>query len=208
MPVPGRDIFVQAWYQGGVSLVDFTDSGTRVEIGYFDRGPVSATRLVLGGFWSTYWYNGETYGSELARGFDVTGLTPTAQISANEIAAAREVQWDRLNVQHQQRITWEPSFAVARSDRDQLEREGNINARTLAGRQVRRPRRGAERPRQHERRERSAPRARAAAQGDANFAELRGALNDLSDALLVPAASEGRPPGRPSRCISSIKKKN
>ena len=72
VPVPGRDIFVQAWYQGGASLVDFTDSANPVEIGYFDRGPISATALVLGGFWSTYWYNGAIYGSEIARGFDVS----------------------------------------------------------------------------------------------------------------------------------------
>ncbi len=75
VPVPGRDIFVQAWYQGGASLVDFSDSSNPVEIGYYDRGPISSTALVLGGLWSTYWYNGSTYGSELARGFDVWGLT-------------------------------------------------------------------------------------------------------------------------------------
>jgi hypothetical protein len=117
--VPGRDIFVQAWYQGGASVVDFTDSSNPVEIGYFDRGPVSSAGLVFGGFWSTYWYNGETYGSELARNFDVLGLTPNAQLSVNEIAAAREVQLDRLNVQRQDQIEWEPSFAVVRSFLDQ-----------------------------------------------------------------------------------------
>jgi len=119
IPVPGRDIFVQAFYQGGASLVDFSDSSHPVEIGYFDRGPVSGAGLVFGGFWSTYWYNGETYGSELARNFDVLGLTPTANLSENEIAAAREVQVDRLNVQRQDPFTWEPSFAVVRSFLDQ-----------------------------------------------------------------------------------------
>jgi hypothetical protein len=119
IPVPGRDIFVQAFYQGGASLVDFSDPSNPVEIGYFDRGPVSGTSLVFGGFWSTYWYNGETYGSELARNFDVLGLTPNANLSANEIAAAREVQVDRLNVQRQDPFTWEPSFAVVRSFLDQ-----------------------------------------------------------------------------------------
>ncbi|MGH3461119.1 MAG: LVIVD repeat-containing protein [Kribbellaceae bacterium] len=122
VPVPGRDIFVQAWYQGGASLVDFTDSAHPVEIGFFDRGPVDASRLVLSGFWSTYWYNGAVFGSEIGRGFDSLRLTPTTQLSANEIAAAREAVVDRLNVQHQDRLTWQPSFAVVRSYADQLQR--------------------------------------------------------------------------------------
>ena len=132
VPVPGRDIFVQAWYQGGASLVDFSDSSNPVEIGYFDRGPIHPTTMVLGGLWSTYWYNGETYGSEIWRGLDVFGLTPTDDLSANEIAAAREVRVDRLNVQHQDRIRWEPSFAVVRALLDQLVRAGDIDSRTLA----------------------------------------------------------------------------
>ena len=131
VPVPGRDILVQAWYQGGASLMDFTDSRNPVEIGYWDRGPISATNLVLGGFWSNYWYNGAAYGSEIARGFDSFGLTPTADLSANEIAAAREVQVGRLNVQHQDRITWTPSFAVVRSFVDQAERAGELDGRQL-----------------------------------------------------------------------------
>jgi hypothetical protein len=131
VPVPGRDIFVQAWYQGGASLVDFSDSAHPVEIGFYDRGPIHPSALVLGGLWSTYWYNGETYGSEIARGLDVYALTPTAQLSQNEITAAREVQVDRLNVQHQDRIEWTPSFAVVRSFVDQLMRAGAIDAKTL-----------------------------------------------------------------------------
>jgi hypothetical protein len=132
VPVPGRDIMVQAWYQGGTSLIDFTDSENPVEIGYWDRGPISGTAAVLGGFWSNYWYNGESYGSEIARGFDVHSLTPTDQLSENEIAAAREAQVERLNVQHQDPLSWDPSFAVVRSFRDQLERAGDIDAETLA----------------------------------------------------------------------------
>ena len=132
VPVPGRDIFVQAWYQGGASLVDFSDSSNPVEIGYFDRGPIHPTTMVLGGLWSTYWYNGDTYGSEIWRGLDVFGLTPTANLSANEIAAAREVRVDRLNVQHQDRIRWKPSFAVVRALLDQLVRAGDIDSKTLA----------------------------------------------------------------------------
>jgi LVIVD repeat len=132
IPVPGRDIFVQAFYQGGASLVDFSDPSNPVEIGYFDRGPVSTTEtLIFGGFWSTYWYNGEWYGSELARNFDVVGLTPTANLSENEIAAAREVQVRRLNVQRQDKFRWDPSFAVVRSFRDQLVRAGDLGGRTL-----------------------------------------------------------------------------
>jgi hypothetical protein len=131
VPVPGRDIFVQAWYQGGASLVDFSDSRNPVEIGYFDRGPIHPEVMVLGGLWSTYWYNGDTYGSEIWRGLDIFGLTPSEDMTANEIAAAREVEVDRLNVQHQDRIRWEPSFAVVRALLDQLVRAGDIDSSTL-----------------------------------------------------------------------------
>ena len=131
VPVPGRDIIVQAWYQGGASLVDFSDSENPQEIGYFDRGPISPTNLVLGGFWSTYWYNGAAFGSEIARGFDVLGLTATDQLSDNEIAAAQEVQVDRLNVQHQDPLTWEPSFNVVRAFIDQAVRAGDLSGKQL-----------------------------------------------------------------------------
>jgi len=131
VPVPGRDLFVQAWYQGGASLVDFTDPSHPVEIGYYDRGPINATSLVLGGLWSTYYYNGRTYGSEIARGLDVWGFTPTEQLSQNEIDAAAEVHFDRLNVQRQDRIVWEPSFAVVRSFVDQAARSGALSGATL-----------------------------------------------------------------------------
>ncbi|GAB4057415.1 LVIVD repeat-containing protein [Catellatospora paridis] len=122
IPVPGRDIMAQAWYQGGISLVDYTDSAHPKEIAYFDRGPISATGLVLGGMWSAYWYNGEVYGSEIARGFDVFGLKPSTHLTAAEIAAARQVRLTEFNAQSQQRITWAPSFAVARARFDQLAR--------------------------------------------------------------------------------------
>ncbi len=122
LPVPGRDILVQAWYQGGISLIDFTDSANPVEIAFFDRGPISSTSLVLGGFWSAYWYNGNIYGSEIARGFDVFGLLPSEHMSEAEIAAAGEAQLDEFNAQHQTAFTWAPSFAVARARFDQLAR--------------------------------------------------------------------------------------
>ena len=88
VPVPGRDIFVQAWYQGGISLIDFTDSANPVEIGYFDRGPVDADNLILGGFWSAYWHGDKVYGTEIVRGLDVLALTPSEHLSEHEIAAA------------------------------------------------------------------------------------------------------------------------
>jgi LVIVD repeat len=131
VPVPGRDIAVQAWYQGGVSLVDFTDSANPKEIGYYDRGPISATSLVLGGLWSTYYYNGAVYGTEIARGLDSWKLTPTAELSVNEIKAASEVKLDRLNVQMQPVMTAAPSFAVVRSHLDQLVRANGIDQQAL-----------------------------------------------------------------------------
>ena len=129
--MPGRDIITQAWYQAGVSVIDFTDSANPKEIGYYDRGPISGTGLVLGGLWSSYYYNGRIFGSEIARGFDVWNLTPTAELSENEIAAAAEVQFDRLTPQHQTQFVNRPSFAVVRSYRDQLERAGDVDAKTL-----------------------------------------------------------------------------
>jgi hypothetical protein len=132
IPVPGRDIMTQAWYQGGVSVVDFTDPADPQEIAYYDRGPISGASLVLGGLWSTYYYNGAIYGSEIARGFDAWKLTPTAQLSQNEIDAAGEVELARLTPQHQERFTIEPSFAVVRSYVDQLVRGDAIDAETLA----------------------------------------------------------------------------
>ncbi|HEY2913255.1 MAG TPA: hypothetical protein VGK21_07840, partial [Candidatus Angelobacter sp.] len=106
IPVPGRDIEVQAWYQGGVSIVDFTDAAHPFEIAYFDRGPIDPNTLVLGGDWSAYWYNGYIYGSEIARGLDVFELTPTKFLTQNEIDAAKTVQVNELNVQNQQKLEW------------------------------------------------------------------------------------------------------
>jgi len=131
VPVPGRDILAQAWYQGGLSLFDFTDSAHPKEIAFFDRGPINANSLVLGGFWSAYWYNGHIYGSEIARGFDVFGLKPSADMSQSEIAAASQVQLAEFNAQHQRKIGWAPTFPVARSHYDQLVRGDDI-ARPLA----------------------------------------------------------------------------
>ena len=122
VPVPGRDIEVQAWYQGGVSVMDFTDAAHPVEIAYFDRGPIDPKMLVLGGDWSAYWYNGYIYGSEIARGLDVFELTPTKSLTQNEIDAAKTVHVSELNVQDQQKITWPAQLVVAKAYLDQLER--------------------------------------------------------------------------------------
>jgi hypothetical protein len=122
IPVPGRDIEVQAWYQGGVSIVDFTDAAHPFEIAYFDRGPIDPKVLVLGGEWSAYWYNGYIYGSEIARGLDVFELTPTQFLTQNEIDAAKVVRVAELNVQNQQKIEWPAKLIVAKAYVDQLSR--------------------------------------------------------------------------------------
>ena len=126
IPVPGRDIMVQGWYQGGVSVFDFTDSSKPFEIAYFDRGPIDATKLITGGFWSAYWYNGRIYGSEIARGLDVFKLKPTEYLSQNEIDAASLVHLDEFNAQQQPRVTWPAHPAVARAYLDQLNRNHAI----------------------------------------------------------------------------------
>ena len=128
IPVPGRDIKVQAWYQGGLSAFDFTDPANPVEIAYFDRGPISDQEMVSGGYWSTYWYNGFIYAAELSRGFDVFRLVPSEFLSQNEIDAAAQVHMDQFNVQHQPQIVWEPTVAVARAYLDQLMRNDAIRA--------------------------------------------------------------------------------
>ncbi len=126
IPVPGRDIMVQAWYQGGISVFDFTDPAHPMEIAYFDRGPISATAPVLGGYWSAYWYNGRIYGSEIARGLDVFELKPSEHLSKNEIEAAKLVRFDQFNPQNQQKLVWPASFVVARAYLDQLRRNNGI----------------------------------------------------------------------------------
>jgi uncharacterized protein (DUF305 family) len=125
VPVPGRDIFVQAWYQGGISVMDFTDSAHPTEIAYFDRGPIGADQLVLGGYWSAYWYHGRIYGTEIARGLDVFALTPSAQMTENEIAAASLAdQGKTFNPQQQFPVSWPDHPVVALAYLDQLSRSG------------------------------------------------------------------------------------
>jgi hypothetical protein len=132
IPVPGRDIEVQAWYQGGISIMDFTDADHPTEIGYFDRGPIDPNVLVLGGDWSAYWYNGHIYASEIERGLDVFELTPTKFLTQNEIDAARSVHVADLNVQDQQKIEWPRNLLVAKAYVDQLERSQALPADQIA----------------------------------------------------------------------------
>jgi hypothetical protein len=122
IPVPGRDIMVQAWYQGGISVFDWTDPAHPQEIAFFDRGPIDSTRMVLGGYWSAYWYNGVIVGSEITRGLDVLELTPNPLLTKNEIDAAKTVHLAELNVQGQPAVVWPASFSLTRAYLDQLTR--------------------------------------------------------------------------------------
>jgi hypothetical protein len=128
IPIPGRDVMVQSWYQGGVSVFDWTDAKRPVEIAFFDRGPVDSTRMGNGGTWSAYWYNGVIVSSEISRGLDIMELTPSALLSQNEIDAAKTVRQDYLNPQGQPKMVWPASFALARAYADQLERSRGLTA--------------------------------------------------------------------------------
>src|SRR5215213_2148181 len=132
VPIPGRDIEVQAWYQGGISVVDFTDAEHPVEIAYFDRGPIDPKMLVLAGEWSAYWYNGHIYASEIARGLDIFELTPTKFLTQNEIDAAKTVRLSELNVQSQPKIEWPRNLVVAKAYLDQLERSQALPSDQIA----------------------------------------------------------------------------
>ena len=129
IPVPGRDIMVQAWYQGGLSVFDFTDSANAKEIAYFDRGPINGEAMLSGGYWSTYWYNGNLYGAEMARGIDVFRLKPSEFLSQNEIDAAMQFRLQEFNSQNQPKVAWPPSSAVAKAYRRSAEpHEGHLAA--------------------------------------------------------------------------------
>ncbi len=122
VPVPGRDIMVQGWYQGGVSVFDFTDAAHPVEIAFFDRGPLDAKQLYLGGYWSAYWFDGRIFASEIARGLDVFRLTPSEHLSQNEITAAVLARTETFNAQEQLPVSWPASAVVGRAYVDQLTR--------------------------------------------------------------------------------------
>jgi hypothetical protein len=126
IPIPGRDIMAQAWYQGGISVFDWTDPAHPREIAFFDRGPMDSTKLVGGGSWSAYWYNGYIVSSEISRGLDIFELQPSAFISQDEIDAAKLIHFDYLNAQDQQQLVWPASFVVARAYLDQLTRSNGL----------------------------------------------------------------------------------
>src|SRR5690242_19496851 len=138
IPVPGRDLYVQGWYQGGIDVMDFTDADHPTEIAYFDRGPIdepndtanasARSRYTIGGSWGAYYWNGYIYSSELDRGFDIYELTPSPQLSANEIAAAKLVPLKEYNPQSQPRLTWPAAFPVVRSYLDQLVRNRSLTS--------------------------------------------------------------------------------
>ena len=134
IPVPGRDVMVQAWYQGGVSVFDWTDPANPVEIAFFDRGPVSGEEMQMGGSWSAYWYDGVIVSSEIARGLDILALEPTPYLTQNEIEAARtaRARFQHFNVQGQQRFEWPATFTLARAYTDQLERSGALPGDQIA----------------------------------------------------------------------------
>ena len=132
IPIPGRDVMVQAWYQGGISVFDWTDPDNPIEIAFHDRGPVDSTQMEMAGSWSVYWYNGVIVSSEIARGLDIFELTPSAYLTQNEIDAAKTVRLDYLNAQGQPKFVWPPSFALARAYVDQLERSGGLSADPIA----------------------------------------------------------------------------
>ncbi len=132
VPIPGRDVMVQSWYQGGISVFDWTDPENPVEIAYHDRGPVNPDRMVMGGSWSVYWYNGVIVSSEIARGLDIFELAPSEYLSENEIAAAGTVKLDYLNAQGQPAFVWPATFALAHAYVDQLERSEELSADRIA----------------------------------------------------------------------------
>lgn len=132
IPIPGRDVMVQSWYQGGIVVFDFTDPANPVEIAYHDRGPISDERLATGGSWSIYWYNGVIVNSEIARGLDIFELIPSDYITDNEIAAANTVQMNYLNAQGQPMMQWPPSFALARAYVDQLDRDRQLDMENIS----------------------------------------------------------------------------
>ena len=151
VPVPGRDIMVQGWYQGGVSVMEFTDPDHPKELAYFDRGSIDAppgadvpitppaqgrgrgSRSTIGGSWGAYYWNGMIYSSEMDRGFDILELQPSEHLSKNEIEAAKLVRFPEYNPQSQPKIEWPAAFPVVRSYLDQLVRDNGLAAaRTTA----------------------------------------------------------------------------
>ncbi len=127
IPIPGREVMVQSFYQGGLTIFDWTDASHPMEIAYYDRGPMDASKMVMGGYWSAYWYNGYIVGSEISRGLDLFELKPSAFLSQNEIDAAKSVRFEYFNAQEQPKLVWPASFALVRSYVDQLARGNGMS---------------------------------------------------------------------------------
>jgi len=186
IPVPGRDIMVQGWYQGGISVFDWTDPAHPKEIAFFDRGPMDSTRLLSAGSWSVYWYNGYLVSSEISRGLDVFELVPSGFLTRNEIDAAKTVRFEYLNAQQQPKIVWPPSFALARAYLDQLARSNGLASARIAA--VRAELARTEKLSDAQRREaltRVAEQVNGDASGAADQAKVRtlaAAVRDLADA--------------------------
>jgi hypothetical protein len=132
IPIPGRDVMVQAFYQGGITVFDWTDASHPKEIAFFDRGPLDADKLNLAGSWSAYWYNGVIVSSEIARGLDIFELLPSGLITQNELDAAKSVRFGFYNTQDQQKFVWPPSFPLANAYLDQLERSKGLPSERIA----------------------------------------------------------------------------
>jgi hypothetical protein len=126
IPIPGREVMVQGWYQGGISVFDWTDVTKPVEIAFHDRGPLDEKRMRSAGSWSVYWYNGVIVSSEIARGLDIFELQPSGFLTQNEIDAAKTVRYEQLNAQEQPKMVWPPSFALTRAFLDQLQRNNGL----------------------------------------------------------------------------------
>jgi LVIVD repeat-containing protein len=186
IPLPGRDVMVQAWYQGGISVFDWTDAKHPKEIAFFDRGPVDSTRMTMGGSWSVYWYNGVIVSSEIARGLDIFELTPSGFISQNEIDAAKTVRLNYLNTQGQPKLIWPPSFSLARAYLDQLERSKGLESGKISA--VREALTTAEKASAAERRD-GLTQLAAQLDGDAGAAADAGKVRMLASAVRELAAS-------------------
>lgn len=133
IPVPGRDIMVQGWYQGGVNIFDFTDPANPVEMAFHDRGPITDERLISAGSWSIYWYNGLLVNSEIARGLDIFEMISSEFITQNEIDAANTVVLEYFNPQGQPKFVWPASKPLVRAYFDQLERNRELDMGSIAG---------------------------------------------------------------------------
>jgi hypothetical protein len=189
IPIPGRDVMVQAWYQGGISVFDWTDPERPVEIAFFDRGPLDSTRLASGGYWSAYWYNGVIIGSEMARGLDIFELTPSAFISQNEIDAAKSVHLDYFNPQGQAKLVWPATFGLARAYLDQLERSKGLAAGEIAA--TREALTGAEKASHTERRDSLTQLATRLEAGARDSAKVRTLADVVKQLAAAPGLARG-----------------